>query len=100
MDVTTDFNIIQDGHALEEGDVLERAGDPQLGALVGFEGADVALIEEDTATCRGIDAADTVEEARLASTVGADDGEKVRGIDLEVYAGEGDHTAKVQVYIL
>ena len=100
MDVTTDFYVIENGHTFEEGDVLERARDPQLRSLVGFEGADIAAVEEDTATCRRINATDAVEDARLASTVRANDGEKVRGMDLEVDAGEGDHTTKAQVYIL
>src|SRR5262245_42617073 len=67
---------------------------------MGFEGANIAAVEEDTAACRRVDATDAVEDACLASTVGANDGKKVSGIDLEVDAGEGDHTAKVQVYIL
>src|SRR5215475_78279 len=100
MNVTTDFNVIENGHTFEEGDVLERAGDPQLRALMGFEEANIAAVEEDTAACRRVDATDAVEDACLASTVGANDGKKVSGIDLEVDAGEGDHTTKVQVYIL
>ena len=98
--MTTDFNVIENGHPFEEGDILERAGDPQLRTLVGFEGANIAAGEEDTAACRRIDATDAVEDARLASTVGANDGKKVRGMDFEVDAGEGDHPTKAQVYIL
>src|SRR5207245_1147927 len=97
--VATDLHVVEDAHAPEQGDVLERARDPQLGPLVRLQTRDVAAVEHDPSARGRVDAADAVEDARLAGAVGADDGEKVAGIDLEAHPGQGGHAAEAQVQV-
>src|SRR5215470_13211695 len=99
MDVATDLDVVEDGHAPEQGDVLERARDPQLGPLVRFQMRDVAAVEHDPSAAGRVDTADAVEDARLAGAVGADDGEEVAGVDLEAHPGQGGHAAEAQVQV-
>ena len=49
---------------------------------------------------RRVDAADAVEDARLAGAVGTDDGEEIAGIDLEAHPGQGGHAAEAQVQVV
>ena len=100
MNVTPDLDIVQNGHAFEESDVLEGARDPQLGALMRLQGGDVAPVEEDLSVAGRVDAADAIEDAGLASTVGANDGEKITGMHLKADAGKGGHATKAQVQIV
>src|SRR5206468_8456445 len=95
----TDLHVVEDAHAPEQGDVLERARDPQLGPLVRLQPRDVAAVEHDPSARGRVDAADAVEDARLAGAVGADDGEEVAGVDLEAHPGQGGHTAESQVQV-
>src|SRR5262249_1167943 len=80
VNVATDLYVVEDGHAAEQGDVLERARDPQLGPLVWSELRDVAAVEHDPSVGRRVDAADAVEDAGLAGAVGTDDGEEIPGV--------------------
>src|SRR5262249_60034081 len=95
----TDPYVVEDGHAAEPGDVLERARDPQLGPLVWSELRDVAAVEHDPSVGRRVDAADAVEDAGLAGAVGTDDGEEIPGVDLEAHPGQGGHAAEAQVQV-
>src|SRR5207253_9037789 len=99
MDVTADLHVVEDAHAPEQGDVLERARDPQLGPLMRFQTRDVAAAEHDPSAGRRVDAADAIENARLAGAVGADDGEELAGVDLEAHPGQGGHAAKAQAQV-
>src|SRR5206468_11176344 len=99
MDVATDLHVVEDGHAAEQGNVLEGARDPQLGPLVRFQMRDVAAVEHDPSAHGRIDAADAVEDARLAGAVGPDDGEEVAGVDLEAHPGQGGYAAEAQVQV-
>src|SRR5712691_7374811 len=97
VDVTADLDVVEDRHALEEGDVLEGARDAELRPLVRLEGRDVLPVEDDAPAGRRIDAADAVEDAGLARAVGADDGVEVVGVDLKAHAGQGRHAAEIQL---
>ena len=89
VDVPADLDVVEHGHALEQGDVLEGPRDPELGAPVRLEAGDVVPVEADVAARGRVDAADAVEDAGLARAVGADDGEEVAGVDLEAHARPG-----------
>src|SRR5215470_8777005 len=100
MDVATNLHVVEDRHAPEQSDVLERARDPQLGPLVRFQIRDVAAVEHDPSARGRVDAADAVEDARLAGAVGADDREEIAGVDLEAHPGQGGHAAEAQVQVV
>ena len=83
-----ELDVVEDGHPLEEGDVLEGAGDPQAGALVGPEARDVAAFEDDPPPLRRVEAGDHVQDGGLPRAVRADDGEDLAPEHLERHPGE------------
>src|SRR5262245_47841367 len=97
MNVTTDFDIIQDAHALEEGDVLEGTRDAQRGASMRLQIGDVASLEEDVTGCWSVDATDAIEDTRLTGAVRANDGEEVTCLYCETHARQSCHATKAQV---
>ena len=83
MRVPADQQVVQHGGMLKQLDVLEGARDTECGdlvrRLVGQFGAHVV----DVARCRCVDAADQVEDGRLAGAIGADQGEHLTLFDIE-----------------
>src|SRR5512140_1247222 len=71
--VASQHQVVEDGHVVEEGDVLEGAGDPQVGHLVRVHPGDLAILEVDRPALRLVDARDAVEDRGLPGSVGADD---------------------------
>src|SRR5262249_43284546 len=67
--------VFQQGGVLEQLDVLEGACDAQRGDSVRRHVGDVAILENEAAGSWLVDAADQVEDGRLAGAIGADDGE-------------------------
>src|SRR5262245_58939718 len=87
--------VVEHGGVLEKLDVLEGARDAARGDLVSGQARDVLVAEDEAAVARIVDAADQVEDGRLARAVGADDGEDLLGLHLEAHAVEGAHAAEV-----
>ena len=77
-------DVVEHRHPCEEGDVLERAGDPVPGHLEGPAARDVGSVEQHSPGVRGIDPAHHVDEGGLAGSVGPDDGK-----DLPRLRGQG-----------
>src|SRR5262249_48783933 len=100
MDVPAHLDVVEDGHASEQGDVLEGAGDPALSAAMRRQVRDVPSVEADAPARRRVDAADAVEDAGLAGAVRADDGEELMRFDIEAHAGEGRHAAEAQAQVI
>src|SRR5512143_3663728 len=71
--VAAQHQVVEDGHVVEEGDVLEGPGDAQVGHLVRLHSGDLAILEVDRAALRLVDARDAVEDRGLPGAVGADD---------------------------
>src|SRR5512141_3131291 len=71
--VAPQHQVVEDGHVVEEGDVLEGAGDPQVGHPVRLHPGDLPVLEVDRAALRLVDARDAVEDRGLPGAVGADD---------------------------
>src|SRR5262245_13982455 len=69
QEMAADLHVVQHGHALEQGNVLERARDAKLRAMMRLEGRDVLAVEGDAPAARPIDATDAVEDAGLARPV-------------------------------
>src|SRR5262249_45175403 len=100
VDVATDLHVVEDTHAPEERDVLERAGDPESRALMRLKRRDVPTIERDAPARGCVDPADAVEDAGLARAVGADDHEEIAGGDLDAHAGQSRHPTEVEMQSL
>jgi hypothetical protein len=78
-------DVVEHAHALEEGHVLERAGDAERRHVVGPQVRSVASLEADLARGGVIEAADHVEQRGLARSVGADDRHDLSAPDLEAH---------------
>src|SRR5437867_947388 len=79
-------DVVEHAHALEEGDVLERAGDAERRHLVRPEARPVLVVEDDPPLVGVLEAADHVEQCRLAGAVGADDGHDLSAPDGDAHA--------------
>ena len=101
MHVAADLHVVEHAHAAEERDVLEGAGDPELGPLVRSAAPLMSRPSNEDPPAGGrVDPADAVEDAGLARAVGADDGEELAALDLEAHPGQGGHAAEAQVQVL
>src|SRR5713101_751697 len=84
-------DVVEHAHALEEGDILERAGDAEGRHLVRPEARPVLAFEDDPPLVGVVEAADHVEQRRLAGAVGADDGHDLPAPDGEAHAVQRLH---------
>src|SRR5579883_194981 len=81
-------DVVEGGHAAEERDVLEGAGDAAGGGLVWPHVAHRAALVSDGARAWLVEAVDDVEHRALAGAVGADDGADLALTDVEADARE------------
>ena len=72
--MTAEQDVVEHGHAAEELDELERARDSVRGDAVRRQPVDGDVAEEDPPRGRGVEAADAVQQTRLAGAVGPDQG--------------------------
>ena len=99
MDVAPDQDVLQHIGVVEQFNILEGARNAQPGNLVGHDTGDVAAFKMDAAGGRVIDAADQVEDGRLAGAIGPDDGEDAALLDFERHAVYRADSAKVHCKI-
>jgi hypothetical protein len=85
VDRAAGHDVLQRRHALEQGDVLEGAGDALAHGMVWLHRPALDAAESDDAFLRRVEAVDDVEHRGLAGAVGADD-----GADLALAHVEGD----------
>lgn len=100
VDVRPGEQVVEHGHVAEQLDVLERPGDPQPGDLVRLHAGDLvvpAVMVNDAAFLRVVQAADAVEQAGLARPVRPDDGQNLALADLQADVEEGRHPAEVEL---
>jgi hypothetical protein len=81
--VAAEQQVVEHGHLREQLDVLERAGNPQLGDLVGTQTLDALALPADVADLRDVHLADRVEDRRLAGAVRPDDRKQLTFVDGE-----------------
>src|SRR5260370_14435067 len=89
VEVAAEHQVVDDGHAPEQRDVLERARDPARGDLRRTQARDVLALQVDVPALRMEHAADAVEQGRLAGAVGADDREDLALLDVEAHPRDG-----------
>jgi hypothetical protein len=100
LQVAPGHHVVEHAHALEQGDVLEGAGDALGGRLVGTHLVARLPEVDDGALLRVVDAVDDVEHRALAGAVRADDGADLAALDLEADAGERLDAAETQADVL
>jgi hypothetical protein len=94
VDVSAEEQVVEDGHATEQRDVLEGSGDAELGDLARRQLGHVAALEDDAAGIGMIEAADHVEHRGLAGAVGPDDREDLALLSFERDTGDSLDAAK------
>src|SRR5438445_2043385 len=86
--------VVEHAHALEQGHVLEGSGDAEDGDVGRAEVRPVLAVEDDSSLVGVVEAADHVEQGRLASTVGTDDGQDRAAADLDARLAQRDERAE------
>src|SRR5436190_11285169 len=97
LQVAPAHDVVEDAHALEQRQVLERARDAQLRDLVRVHLAEGPAAQVDRAFLRLVDAVDAVEHRALACAVRADDGADLVLADVERDVGERLDAAEAEV---
>ena len=89
-----DHHVLGDGHALEGAQLLEGARDAAPAHVVGREPGEPRPVELHLALVGRVEAADAVEERRLAGAVRPDDADELTGRDVERDAAVGGDAAE------
>jgi hypothetical protein len=100
MDVASELDVVEDGHSLEEFDVLEGSGNAAADHVVRFQGCDIPVLEADSPAVGGIELRDAVNQARLAGTIGANEGKEKTLGDVQVDLVEGLDPTEMERKIL
>src|SRR5574343_1047574 len=100
LEVATRHDVVDHAHALEQGQVLEGAGDAHFGHLAAVHVVEGLATESDRALGRGVDPVDAVEHGALAGAVGADDGADLVLFHIERDVGQRFHAAEPQADVL
>ncbi len=95
--VAAEQQVVEDGHAREQTQVLERSRDADACCLMRFAAQDRDAVEFDASALRPIQAADRIQQAGLARAIGTDDGRDLASLDVDADARQGDHSAKAQM---
>ncbi len=90
-----DRYVLPHGHGPEGTGDLEGAGQAPGGDLVGAELEEVGVVEEGPAAVGGIEAAQHVDQRRLAGTVGTDQSEDLALLDGQLDVIERLHSPEV-----
>ena len=98
--MATEQHVFEDGHVLEQREVLKHARDAQRSDLMGRQVIDAIALESYLAGVRLVDAADAVEERRLARAVRAYHRDKRACVDLQVNLRERPNTGERKGHIL
>ena len=88
-------DIVEDAHTTEELDVLEGAGDAELGDLIGAKMGDDTVLELDTAVGWMIETCHAVENRRLTGSVRADQTVDLSCLNREGHTINGAQATKV-----
>src|SRR5262249_1522144 len=94
----TGHEVVEHAHALEERDVLKRAGNTELGHVGCGQARAITPLEQDAAFVRMVEAADDVQERRLAGAVGADDREDLSALDVQADIAQGEQRAEAHAH--
>ena len=91
MEVIAGEDVFQHGHAPEELDILEGAGEPQAGPAIGGQAHHFRASQPDFAGAGGQQAINQVEAGGLAGAVGADQPDDLSRRHRKGDVGQGLH---------
>src|ERR1700761_4548125 len=94
MAVPAESQVLQQRSIREQLDVLEGTRDAKTGDPVRRNLGDVLVLKDQPSGGRRVDAADQVEDRRLAGAVGTDDGEHLARLHVEAYRIHGADPAE------
>jgi hypothetical protein len=100
MYMATKHEVVQHGHAFEERDVLEGAGDAKTGDFVGFQAGDVAVFDKDAAAVGVIPTADAVDQRSLARPVWANDGQDLTSAGGQAHIIQSSNPTRIAADVL
>src|SRR5437867_5034400 len=86
--------VVEHAHPLEQGHVLEGAGDAEDGDVGRRKVRPVSAVENDPSLVGVVEPADHVEQRRLAGAVWTDDGEDLAAADLDAHLAQRDERAE------
>ena len=93
--MTRQQQVLQQAGVLEQLDVLKGPGDAQRSNPVGRRAGDVAILKHQASARRLVDAADEVEDGRLACAIGTDNGEHLAFAHGEADLIDGTDAAEI-----
>src|SRR5262249_41369707 len=93
-------HVFEDGQRGKEREVLEGPRDAEPDDAMRRDSAQVVAVEGDASTRRLVDAADAIEQRRLAGTVGPDERADLTGVDRERQVDQGNDAAELDAYLL
>ena len=89
MHVSTNEDIIEYAHALEEGEILERSRHPEASNLVRPPARDVAAQQPNATAVGRVKARHNINKRRLATPVRAHEAEYLTIVNVKAHATEG-----------
>ena len=98
--MSSQLDVIQDRHALEEFNVLESSGNTTTCYSMGGDPGDVLVLVENPPSLGIVESADAVEQAGLPGTVGADNGKYLTAVEAGADPVEGLNTPECKGNIL
>ena len=79
----TDPDVVENREISKQGEVLKGAADAEIGDLMGRSSQDRIAVKQDIARGRGVEAAQAVEQGRLARAVRADEPDDQAAVEIE-----------------
>jgi hypothetical protein len=89
MNMTAQFDVIEDTHMAEELHILERSGNTQLGNFMRLDFGDVLLFEKYFPSFRLVKPIDAIEQAGFTGAVWTDNGKDLPLFNPGGYPGKG-----------
>ena len=99
MVVQSDLDVVDDGHLVEEADILEGTGDAVLVDLRRLVSGDVLAVELNDSRRRLVDACQHVEDGRLAGAVRPDEAVELALLYMQLKIIDGQKTTEADTQI-
>jgi hypothetical protein len=96
VDVSSQLNVLEDGHSLKELDILEGTGNSGAGHFMGAQAGNFPAVENDLSGVGCIEFGDAVDQAGLPRPVGADQGKKDPPGDIQIDLVKGLDPSEMQ----
>src|ERR1022692_1673309 len=88
--MAADSHVVEDRHGAEQGEILKRAGNSEVGNTFGRLVEDVLPLEQDRAARRRVETCQAIKQSCLAGAIRANQSENVALLQIEAHAIERD----------